>query len=215
VARKEMLWPALDAGYQEEFGPVDPEVHRVASDLWPSAEHFALDVLHDAGAGFRLLKRAVVAVSTLPADRREQIHDLPAYLFRTYKRLVLAELEKLNGHRKHDLETREALHPLSIDAAEIERQILVAEVVHHLDPWAREVFENLTLGYSFEEIGRVLEANPQVIRNRFRLALRRLAASINRDSESATARTTRLRRNISESIKRLRMMRVRRLNPSR
>jgi hypothetical protein len=216
VASRDALWPSLETGYVEEFGPVDPEVHRAAGDVWPRAEHVALDLLGDSGAGHRLLKRSVAAVSVLPRDRREKIRDLRGYLFQTYKRLVLAELEKMNGHRDHDVEAAEILRPSSGNASEIERQILVAQLVHRMDPWAREVFENLTLGYSFDEIGKALGSNPHVIRNRFRLALRRLATAVSGNAAGSTSGTAQFRtKTIAAPMRRLRMMRARLLNPSR
>ena len=145
MASKETLWPALETGYLDEFGPVDPEVHHVARDLWPRAEHIALDLTGDAARGYRLLKRAVAAISALSAERREQIRDLPAYLFQAYKRLVLADLEKVNGHRAGDLLAAQILGPSQPGAEAVERHILVAQLVSRMDPWTREVFENLTL----------------------------------------------------------------------
>lgn len=214
MASKDTLWPALETGYEEEFGPVDPEVHRVARDLWPQAERLAVDLLHDPVTGYQLLKRAVAAVSGLPPDRRERVRDLPAYLFQTYKRLVLAELEKLNGHRQRDVEAAEFLAPSTSDADRIDRDILIAELVREMDPWTREVFETLTLGYSFEEIGRALGSNPHVVRNRFRLAVRKLAAAVRRTATGPPDTTTRPRRTTSSSLSPLRMMRARLLNPS-
>ncbi len=38
MASKEALWPVLETGYEDEFGPVDPAVHRAAGDLWSRAE---------------------------------------------------------------------------------------------------------------------------------------------------------------------------------
>jgi hypothetical protein len=83
-----------------------------------------------------------------------------------------------------------------------------------MDSWTREVFETLTLGYSFEEIGRALGNNPHVVRNRFRLAVRKLAAAVSRTATGPRDSTTRLRRTTSPALTRLRMMRARLLNPS-
>jgi len=215
AASTRTLWPPLETGYVEEFGPVDPEVHDVARDVWTAAEQLAFNVLGDAAAGYPLLKRAVAAVSRMTPDRKLQIRDLRAYLFQAYKRLVLAELEKVNGHRTRDVAAAEILRPLSSEARDIERHILVAELVHRMDPWAREVFENLTLGYSFDEIGQALRSNPHVVRNRFRLALRRLASTIGQKAGKPAANTDQLRKSVAASINRLRMMRARLLSLSR
>ena len=211
VASNDTLWPSLEISYVEEFGPIDPRVHDVAADLWPAAKQLALNALGDSAAGYRLLKRAVAAVSAVSSDRRAGIRDLRAYLFQTYKRLVLAELEKLNGHRALDVAAADVTRPASFEADNIERHILVAELVHRMDPWTKEVFENLTLGYSFDEIGRALGSNPHVIRNRFRLACRRLASAIEHNVARVEAP---IGRGVFGSIKRLRTMRARLVNPS-
>ena len=215
MASKESLWPTLETGYEEESGPVDPEVHRVARDLWPRAERLALDLLHDRVAGYRLLKRAVAALSGLSVDRRAEIRSPAAYLFQTYKRLVLAELEKLNGHRVRELEAAELFRLHGGEAERLDRDILIAELVHAMDPWTREVFEAQVLGYSFEEIGLALDSNPHVVRNRFRIALRRLAATVGTTVSGQRERTAAARPATAQSFLRLRMMRTRLLDPSK
>ena len=207
------LWPVLETGYDDEFGSVDPEVHRAAGDLWCRAEHLALDLLHDSVAGYRLLKQAVAAVSRLAPERRAQIRDLPAYLFQTYKRLVLAELEKRNAHSTRQLDDADLLR-CPIDADRIDRDILIQELVGRMDPWSRDVFETLSLGYSFDEIGKALGRNPHVVRNRFRLAIRKLASRIGAPVSGQGGTPAKSGRITSESIERLRMMRNRLLNPS-
>ena len=207
------LWPVLETGYDDEFGSVDPEVHRAAGDLWSCAEHLACDLLHDSVAGYRLLKQAVAAVSRLTPERRAQIRDLPAYLFQTYKRLVLAELEKRNAHSTRQLDDADLLQ-CPIDADRIERDILIQELIGRMDPWSRDVFETLSLGYSFDEIGKALGRNPHVVRNRFRLAIRKLASRIGAPVSGQGGTPAKAGRITSESIERLRMMRNRLLNPS-
>ena len=173
MGTKDALWPAVDQKYLEEFGPVDPTVDQTARELWPHAEHLARELLHDTAAGYRLLKRAVAAVSRIMADRPNEIEHPVAYLFQTYKRLVLAELEKINGHRVRERGC--LVQPSCRDAAaSLDRHILVAELVSRMDPWTRNVFEALVLGYTFDEIGHALGSNPHVVRNRFRLSLRRV-----------------------------------------
>jgi DNA-binding CsgD family transcriptional regulator len=213
VASKEPLWPVLETGYDDEFGSVDPVVHRAAGDLWSCAEHLACNLLHDSVAGYRLLKQAVAAVSQLAPERRAQIRDLPAYLFQTYKRLVLAELEKRNAHSTRQLDDADLLR-WPIDADRIDRNILIQELVGRMDPWSRNVFETLSLGYSFDEIGKALGRNPHVVRNRFRLAIRKLASRIGAPVSGQGGTPAKAGRITAESIERLRMMRNRLLNPS-
>ena len=213
MTSKEALWPNLETGYDDEFGAVDPVVHGAAGDLWSCAEHLAYDLLHDSVAGYGLLKQAVAAVSRLAPERRALIRDLPAYLFQTYKRLVLAELEKQDARNTRQLDAAD-LQRLPIDAGDIDRDILIQELVGRMDPWSRDVFETLSLGYSFDEIGKALGRNPHVVRNRFRLAIRKLASRIGAPVSGQGGTPAKAGRITSESIERLRMMRNRLLNPS-
>jgi DNA-directed RNA polymerase specialized sigma24 family protein len=172
-------WPRLETRYEDESGPVDPEVHRAAGELWPRARRMANDLLGDPATGYGLLQRAVSAVSRLTLHERGRIRDVVPYLFKTYKRLVLAEVEKVNGHRLKQIEAAELWHSAGADPARsLDRGLLVQELAARLDPWARHVFELLVLGYSFDEIGPLVNRNPHVARNRFRLAVRRVAKQI-------------------------------------
>lgn len=202
-------WPALEVRYEEEFGPVDTAVDRVAQNLWPQAQRYANVLLHDPVEGYSLLKRAVAAVSRVTADGNVHVKDLAAYLFQTYKRLVLAELEKRNGHRLRDLDAVDLSQPLGDEATRIDRQILIAELLSRMDTWTREVFEALALGYSFDEIGRAMGSNPHVVRNHFRLGVQRLRAALERDLREVCPHRCTL-----GSLRQLRMMRDRLLGAS-
>src|SRR5574338_1168292 len=102
MASEDALWPSVDAEYVDEFGSIDPTVDRIARELWPRAEYMARELLHDSAVGYRLLKRAVAVVSRVMADRPNEIAQPAGYIFQTYKRLVLSELEKMNGHRARE-----------------------------------------------------------------------------------------------------------------
>jgi DNA-directed RNA polymerase specialized sigma24 family protein len=126
--------------------------------------------------------KAAAAVSRKRAEPGPPIQNLQAYLFQTYKHLLLAEMEKENGHRQRDLERHFELTSASdADAETLERKILIQQVIRRMDEWMRAIFELLTLGYSFEEIGRLRAENGHALRSKFHKRLGRLAKELNKE----------------------------------
>lgn len=173
------IWPTLETAYTDEFGDIDPEVYAAAGRLWRQGERYALSALGDASTGLRLMLKAAAIVSrrrTLPDDH---ITNLSAYLFQTYKHLVLAELEKENGHRQREKDRQTEIEAISVSLAEdVDRKILIQQIIRRMDEWMREVFELLTLGHSFEEIGKLRGQNAHALRTKFNRHLKRLTKQI-------------------------------------
>jgi hypothetical protein len=176
-------WPELSTAYTDEFGRIEPDVYEAAGALWKTrAERFALSTLADAPTGLRLMLKAVAVVSRKYAEPGNLIANLSAYLYQTYKHLVLAELKKENGHRQRATERETELESLSVSLAEdVVRKILVEQIMRQMDDWMREVFELLVLGHTFEEIGRLRDQNGHALGNKFNKHLKRLMKQIPRD----------------------------------
>lgn len=161
-------WPKLDAGYADEFGPIEPEVYQVAGELWPQAAAHLNHTLRDHAAGLRLLLKAGALVSRVRREQPEHIQDLPAYLWRTFARLVQDELKKES--RQQPLGTT-AQHATTEG---LENQILIEELLRRASPPVRLLFELRLLGYDFEEIARLLGTRPNVLRSRFHKEIKKL-----------------------------------------
>jgi DNA-directed RNA polymerase specialized sigma24 family protein len=178
----EATWPAIEQSYTDEFGTIDREVYEAAVALWPQAEHFALHALRDAAAGHRLLMKACALVTRRRHSSAEEIANLPAYLHRTWRRLLLDELEKENGHRQREVELQAEATVASPGFADftdnLDRKILVQQLLSRMDEWTRRVFEDLTLGYTFEEIGPRIGQDPRFVRNKFNRQIKRLGKQI-------------------------------------
>jgi hypothetical protein len=173
------IWPPLETAYTDEFGEIDPEVYATAGRLWTQGERFALHALVDAPGGLRLMLRAAAIVTRRLSLPDVRIANLPAYLFQIYKHLVLAELEKQSGHRKREVDRRTELEALSFPLAEdIDRKILIQQIMRRMDSRMCEVFELLILGHSFEEIGRLRGQNGHALRTGFHKQLKRLTKEI-------------------------------------
>lgn len=167
-------WPQIESAYTDEFGQIDPEVYRAAAAVWGQAEPFALHTLGDTPAGLRLMLKAAASVSRVRAEAAGTIRDLPSYLFKTYTRLVLAERQK-ESDRRQIAETEARLSDVKDEAAEIERKVLLHEIMRMMDGWTRQVFEWRCLGHGFAEIARWLGTSENAARNKFNHQIKLLA----------------------------------------
>ena len=179
-------WPALESAYTDEYGQIQMEVYMAAGVIREKAERFALTTLQDSQIGSRLLFRAAAIVSLKMADADTHIEDLKGYLFQTYKNLVLHELRKENRRKEIQTEHRIELDSLSINIAEdVDRKILLEQIVRHMDPWLRKVYEWRCLDYDFDLIARSLGEKPHVVRSKYSKKLTRLIKQINQATEQA------------------------------
>ena len=166
--------PSIESGFVDEFGEMDPSVYAAAQEIWPKAERWAEQILFDVHLGTQLMMKAVARVTAAKLAGTE-ITNLRFYLLRSFKNLILAELEKENGRSKL---INERLAP---DASrrhgsedELNRKILINELRLEMDDWMREVFDLLVLGYTFEELVPRYGSASNVIRSKFSKKLIRL-----------------------------------------
>jgi DNA-directed RNA polymerase specialized sigma24 family protein len=186
-------WPPIETGYTEEFGPVDIEVYNAAGLLWPSAERLAIRIIGDQPDCRCLMLRAVAAVSQARSSARS-ITSLSAYLFQSFKRLLLAELEKANGQRDQQMSLAHQLRLRPTEsAAKLDQMILVQQLVRMMDGWTRDVFELLVVGHSFAEIGEHFHSNGHAVGKRYRDRLQTLRLRIEADSNDESTLNTRLK----------------------
>jgi DNA-directed RNA polymerase specialized sigma24 family protein len=160
--------PEISTAYLDEWGEVSPEVYQTAVSLREQAESYARATLGARDAGHTLLAKAAATVTRALEDRHEQITNLPAYLFQTYKRLVMAELEKERAHERILAERAdEASRNRHNVSAEMDQYILIEQLRMRMNPRTRLVFDMLILGHTFEEIGLILGKSSRAIRNNY------------------------------------------------
>ena len=169
-----LSWPSLDEGYTDEFGVIRPEVYRAAGELWPQAESFVNLKLHDHSAGWRLMLKAAAAVSRKLQEQPDQIRDLKAYLWITFKRLISDEVEKENRYRPLEPEQQPTID-VSPSSETLNDQILIEELMARMDSWTRKVFELRVLGYQYDDIGQMLEMRPHHLRSKFNKEIKKLS----------------------------------------
>lgn len=172
--------------FTDEFGTIDGEVYAAALTLWSRVANLAASMTYDSAAAHRLLMKACAQVTRKRASAPEAIASLPAYLYRTWQRLVLDELEKENGHRRLEAqfaaETAEA-HTAAHSTTGLEQRILLQQIIKHMDDWTRRVFEYLTLGFSYDEIAAELGGNGHAIRVKYDRQIKALAQRLNRGAD--------------------------------
>jgi DNA-directed RNA polymerase specialized sigma24 family protein len=161
-------WGTLDIGYTDEFGPIAPDLYASAGRIWRQSQDYAERVLpaSDQARTRTLLLKAAAQVTRARDEKAHQINELDGYLFQTFKRVILAELEKDNNRLRFETEAHVDAE-WHAQATNVERRILLNELVTAMDEWTRGVFQWLTLDYSFEEIGQHLGINAKVVRNKY------------------------------------------------
>jgi DNA-directed RNA polymerase specialized sigma24 family protein len=131
------------------------------------------EMIGDRHLGVDLMLKAVASVSA--ARRKEGIVNLRSYLFRAYRNTLLTERSKRNGRRKIiDTIAPEPVTQISEDAA-LERRILIDQCREQMEPWMREVFDLLAIGFTFEELVPRYGRAANVIRSKFSKKLKQLA----------------------------------------
>ena len=188
----EREWPAIESDYTDEYGQIQVEVYMAAGAIWDAARRFALLRLQDSHAGSKLLFRAAVIVSLKRTELDVEIDDLKAYLFQTYKHLVLDELRRENRRKEIHDERRTELDSLSINITEdVDRKILLEQIVRRMDPWLRRVFELRCLGHDFDVIARSLGEKTNVVRSKYSKRVTHLMKKIKEETRQAAEQTSR------------------------
>ena len=112
------------------------------------------------------------------------IENLPGYLFKSFKYLVLDELRKNQRYEDLTEEQIGALSDRQTAARKIEREILREEIVRHLNAEARFIFNYLALGYSFKEISSLFSQQfgspvaENALRSKYSRALKQAAKKL-------------------------------------
>ncbi len=179
-------WPEVNEAYQDEFGPIDPDVYKFAAEIWPLAESPSFRHLIDTE---RLLIKAVALVSRICARQPERLSNLKGYLYKTFSRLLLEHLKKQQRQESLDDALLDHAGRLTTRSEEdIARMLLVHEIMNHADDWTREIFWALVQGYSFEELAEIKQTKANVIRSKLSKNLARIRKQIEKETRAAEQR---------------------------
>jgi DNA-directed RNA polymerase specialized sigma24 family protein len=140
------------------------EIYEKARSLLPAAKSFASRAGIDAFAADEILMEAADKVVEAKQRGTSDIRNLSAYLFTTYKHLLLAwiraRLRERNlpagEHYDRDEDSTSGGWEFLTDPTDyykqVERKILVDEIVRRMDEETRFIFSQLLLGFTYAEI---------------------------------------------------------------
>jgi DNA-directed RNA polymerase specialized sigma24 family protein len=169
---KRSLPPYADAYFDVE-GQIDADIYNFAGELWPQAAALARNTINDEAAGQMALARVCARITSARSSGGTQISSLKAYIFRSYKHEIV---RLLKIRRLHDLLTAnyyEVINESRRDT-DVDRKILIEQILARMDAPNREVFELLVLGYSFEKIAKDKGKRSNVIRSAFSKQLQKI-----------------------------------------
>lgn len=193
-------WPQLEgvdstnsqqtSAYTDEYGEIDIDIYETAGDLWRrNGESFALSKLRDAAAGLSLMLRTAVDVTRRRNAPDAAIESLSAYIWRSYKRRILDELEKENEHRRRDLMSVTQAICTDTLAEDLDKKILIQQIEQHMEDSMYEVYQYLVLGFDFSHIGEILRKKPRALKKRFDRQLKHLIQRLKSEHEAAGRRS--------------------------
>lgn len=164
--------------------PAPEEVVRVAETIWPTAASWAR--FHTELAAHEIEDAFVDSVSScvMALERSStQVENLRAYIFKTFMHRA-ARLSKLAARRPRSIDDASSLYNEPKDGTnledELEKGFLIAELLSTLDVETRFVVEKHLLGYTYEEISKLLhdasgkDYSPAALRKRLQRATDRL-----------------------------------------
>ena len=187
-------WPDIQDAYTDEFGHVDPEIYNLAGAMWPSVRTRILKAIDDLGEGQRLMIKAVTIVSRRRREQPEQMTNLPAYLSVIFGRLLLEASRKQAGLDQLDAGVAARHSATTGLEADINRTILVQELLQRSDDWTREVYEHLILGYTFEELAPKFGLKANHLRSKWAKKITLLKKQIEKETRAAQQRILQDRR---------------------
>ena len=175
-------WPPLSNAYQDVFGDIELDVYNAAGEIWQLGRGFA----HARGIDDAITHTAMIrAVAKVSRRQKQSPLDLQTpgalkrYLFTSFRRCLLDEIKNEQssaGSRVEDLEAVADQSSSESLAEQIEKKILLEEIVRHMDDKTRFIYERLILGYSFEEIAETMGTKSNILRSRFSKTIRRIAS---------------------------------------
>lgn len=175
------IWPALSTAYEDVFGEINLDVYNAAGEIWQRSRTFA----HATGLQDEIAHTAMIRAVAKVSHRLNQttLHlqtpgELKAYLFTAFRNCLLDEFKKEHPKDVTPVALEEMADQTGGEslAAQIERKILLEEIVRHMDPKTRYIYEKLILGYSFEEIAEAEGTHSNQLRSLFSKRIKKIAS---------------------------------------
>lgn len=165
---------------------IDPRVREAARLLWPWAYRQVEALLHDAPCAAELLEEVAMDVSTRLHASSEVGANLKGYLRTSFHHRVRSQLLRINRLVYQGLVRElESAHQMQapdwirVIEAELSVQFLVAYLPHPV----RHMLNCRLLGFSWREIGDLVEASAKNVKARFYYGVQSAYDSLRRDLE--------------------------------
>lgn len=172
----------------DRFGrEISPLVVDAAQQIGRRAIHHAEKLHLDPAIAANLLEEAAAAVSRALDRKRNRpqdpIRDLRGYLFRAF-------IRRVNKKLRRQLQVENAVRILLVTSqnssdplVELERKILIDELLTSGDDVTRDVFYRRVEGLSWDEIGDSYGRSSHAAESRFSEGIRRLAKRLSFKTE--------------------------------
>ena len=157
--------------------PIDPRVVAVAERFWPWAYRRVERELHDAASAAQIVERVAIEVSHRLQDEPGVDRNLAGYFITAFHRQVRQQFLRENRVTYEGLLSElESNHRLTAPdwVAAMERELCLKVLVDQLPHDARHMLNYRILGFSWNEIGRVLRISGKQARSRFYYELNKL-----------------------------------------
>lgn len=161
--------------------PIDSRVVGVAERLWPWAYRHVVRELHDAASAAQLVEAVALEVSGRLQDEPSVGQNLAGYFITAFHRRVRQQLLKENRLTYEGLlQELELNHHLAAPdwEAAMEQELCFKVLVDQLPHHARHMLHYRVLGFSWNEIGRVLHISGKQARSRFYYELNKVHAKL-------------------------------------
>lgn len=161
------------------------KLHGVADSMLPAAKAFAKRVGNvDPVIVEDLMLKAIDKVMSLKEKSFDEIDNLPGYVYTVYRRLFIDWYNK--QARVQSIESITEL-PAAPSFEDIEKRILLAEIIKMMNEQERFIYHYLVLGCSYNEIadkyGKTFHQKilANALRSKFSKAIQKIAKKIAED----------------------------------
>ena len=169
----------VNVEYEEQFGQIHPCVLAAAEAIWQKSGDFFANITHDRDECLKILMRSVALVSQKYKSEQDEIRNLTAYLYTTFRRLILAEAKRRQRHRELESEARkEEVKNDLCDEEKLCQRILVNQLRARMDEWTRDVFDLQTIGYRYKDLIPKYGSSENVVRSKYSKNLLKLKDEI-------------------------------------
>lgn len=160
---------SIDTEYEEEFGKINPQILASAELVWKKSGGFYSNLIHDQHLCMQLLMQAISLVSAKFSSNQNHIQNLTAYLYTTFRHLILAEQSRKKRHSELEKASVSKQNEIDFEESEekLQQKILISQLRARMNDWMREVFDLQALGYQYKDLVPKYGMSENIIRSKY------------------------------------------------